>query len=78
MTTSLNKPVSRVSSETVRDMGKYRRLVVTLFPNGTIGLRPEGTRRTEVYPIDKLYDLALKARVYSERAAKKAAKGKAK
>ncbi len=74
MATKLNKPVSRVSGETVRDTGKFRPLVVTLYPAGLIGLRPMGTRREEVYPLASIYDLAVKARVSAEKAAKKAAK----
>ena len=63
MTTKLNKEVSRVSNETIRDGGKVRQLVVTLYPNGTIGLRPQGTRREEVYPLEAIYFAAVKARV---------------
>lgn len=70
MATPLSKPVARVSAETVRDAGKTRPLVITLYPNGTIGLRPQGTRREEVYPLAAVYSLAVKARVAEERAAK--------
>lgn len=66
--TPLNKPVTRRSEETVREAGKLRRIVVTLYPNGTIGLRPEKTRREEILPIEAVYITALKARVASERA----------
>lgn len=76
MTTSLTKPVARLSHETVRDNGKPRRLVVTLYPSGMIGLRPEGTRREEQYPLEAIYAAAVKARVAAERAAKKAQKAK--
>ena len=67
MTTPLNKSVSRVSSERVRDGSKYRALVVTLYPSGDIGLRPQGTRREERYPLEAVYHIALKARVFNER-----------
>ena len=64
----LNKPVTRRSEETVREAGRLRRIVVTLYPNGTIGLRPEKTRREEILPIEAIYIIAVKARVASERA----------
>ena len=67
MTTPLNKSVSRVSQERVRDGSKYRNLVITLYPSGDIGLRPQGTRREERYPLEAVYHIALKARVASER-----------
>ena len=53
-----------------------RRLVVTLMPGDVIGLRPERTRREEFYSLAALYDLAVKTRVLSERAAKAARKGR--
>ena len=76
MTTKLNKPVSRLSGEQIRDGSKIRQLVVTLYPSGAIGLRPQGTQREELYPFEAIYHTAVKMRVASERAAKK--KGKAK
>jgi len=51
----------------VRDDGRNKPLVVTLYPNGDIGLRPKGTRREERYPLDAIYSIAVKARVLSER-----------
>lgn len=71
MTTKLTKSVSRVSSECVRDGNKIRNLVVTIYPSGDIGLRPQGTRREERYPLEAVYHTALKARVANERFAKK-------
>ena len=70
MTTKLSKSVSRVSNELVRDGSKYRNLVVTIYPSGDIGLRPQGTRREERYPLEAIYHIALKARVLAERKAK--------
>ena len=67
MTTPLNKSVSRVCQERVRDGSKYRNLVITLYPSDDIGLRPQGTRREERYPLEAVYHIALKARVASER-----------
>lgn len=74
MATKLEKAVTRVSNEVVRDTGKFRPLVVTLYPNGTVGIRPQGTRREETYPLDAVYHAAMKARVAAERAAKLAKK----
>lgn len=76
MATKLNKAVSRVSMVLIRDGGKVRHLVVTMYPSGDLGLRPQGTRREERYPIDRVYDAAVKARVASEKAAKRKAKTK--
>lgn len=72
--TPLNKPVSRKSSTLVRDRGKVRELVVTLYPNGTIGLRPIKTRHEEITTLDSIYSLAVKQRVAKERAEKLAKK----
>lgn len=69
--TPLNKPVTRRSEETVRECGKLRRIVITLYPNGTIGLRPEKTRREEILPIEAIYMMAIKARVLAQRTDKK-------
>lgn len=65
MTTTLTKPVKRRTNDgtTIRDRSKWRKLVVTLYPSGTIGLRLEGTRTEEVLPLDAVYSLAVKARV---------------
>ena len=76
MTTKLEKQVSRVSKESVRDGSKWRKLVVTIYPNGTIGIRPQGTRREELSTLEGVYHSAVKARVAAARAAKlKAKKG---
>lgn len=41
----LKKAVTRRSDELMRDRSKYRRIVVTLYPAGFIGLRLERCRR---------------------------------
>jgi hypothetical protein len=69
--TKLSSPVTRMSEALVRDSGKLKRLVVTLYPNDTIGLRPEKTRREEVVAIGAAYSLAVKQRVNSERIERK-------
>ena len=76
MATKLEKAITRVSNELVRDTGKFRPLVVTLYPNGTIGIRPQGTRREDTYPLEAVYHIAMKARVAEERAAKLAKKSR--
>lgn len=76
MTTQLNKAVSRRTEDTIRDGGKRRRMVVTLYPNSTIGIRPERTRREELIPLETVWWHALKARVTAEREAKKKSRRK--
>lgn len=66
MTTKLTRPVRRKTAQTVRDTGKQRRIVVTLYPGGTIGLRLERTRREEVITVEAVYWNALTARMASE------------
>ncbi len=74
--TRLVKPVTRHSEATIRDCGKIRELVVTLYPGDTIGLRPAGTRRKreELTTLRAVYDMAVRQRVQAERSAKLAAK----
>ncbi len=82
MATKLTKPVKRLSASIVRDAGKIRNLVITLYPNDTIGLRPEKTRREEIVTLGSVYALAVRQRAMKEHAeklaAKKAKKGKSK
>jgi hypothetical protein len=68
--TDLTKRVKRRSHELKRDRGRLRRIVVTLYPSGLLGLRLERTRREEVLPFTAAYDVAVKMRVASERAEK--------
>ena len=70
--TDLTKPVKRRTMTCVRDRGKSRRLVVTVYPNGTLGLRPEKTRHEEIITVDSCWSLAVKQRVAKEKAEKKA------
>ena len=69
--TDLKSPVTRRSDTVVRDGTKRRRLVITIYPNDCIGLRPERTQREELLSIDSAYSLAVKQRVAKERAEKK-------
>jgi hypothetical protein len=80
MTADLHKPFKRRSQVTARERGKHRRIIVTLYPAGFIGFRPEGTRREETLSIDAAYAMAIKSRVFRERMEKakqrKASRGK--
>jgi hypothetical protein len=49
--TPLTRKVTRRSSETYRDRSKLRRIVITLYPTGFIGLRLEKTRQEETLPL---------------------------
>lgn len=73
MATDLKKPVTRRSHVLVRERG-LRRLVVTLYPAGYIGLRASGCRTEETLDIAAAYSIAVKSRVIRQRAEKKAAK----
>jgi hypothetical protein len=74
MTTALHKSVCRRTETTVRDGAKRRRLVVTIYPSGMFGLRPEKTRREETIDFESVYSMAVKQRVAFERVQKKKAK----
>lgn len=65
--------VSRKTSAVVRDRGA-RRVIVTIYPDGIIGLRPERTRREEAVDAGWAWYAAVKARVAAEKAAKRKAK----
>lgn len=70
--TKLHKPVTRHTDNAIRDGAKLRNLVITLYPGGVIGLRPEKTRREELLSVEAAYSLAIKQRVARERVEKKA------
>jgi hypothetical protein len=75
--TKLNKAVTRLSEESmVRDCGRLKPLVITIYPGGTIGLRPSKTRREEFISAAACYETAIKMRVRGERAEKKASRKK--
>ena len=69
--TDLTRPVRRRSEQLKRSGGRFRRIVVSIYPAGFIGLRLERTRQEELLPIEAAYDVAVKMRVYSERVSKK-------
>jgi hypothetical protein len=72
--TPLTKPVTRRSEATVRDRGRNRRLVVTLYPSGILGLRQERSRREETLTLEAAWSMAVKMRVAAEKREKKARK----
>jgi hypothetical protein len=72
--TPLKKAVTRRSEELMRDRSKYRRIVVTLYPAGFIGLRLEKCRREETLSIRGAYETAVQTRVMRERAGRRQGK----
>ena len=73
--TPLTRKVVRRSAETYRDRSRMRRIVITLYPSGVIGLRLERTRQEELLPLQTAYETAVRARVAFERARKSKRKG---
>ena len=73
--TPLTRKVTRRSAETYRDRSKLRRIVVTLYPAGHIGLRLEKTRTEETLSLHLAYETAVRARVAFEHAHKAKRKG---
>ena len=67
MTTSLTKPVSRITTGAHRG----RRTVVSLEPGDLIGFRPERTRQKVYISIASGHDLAVRQQVAADKAAKR-------
>jgi hypothetical protein len=61
--TPLKKAVTRRSEELMRDRSKFRRIVVTLYPAGFIGLRLEKCRREETLSMRAAFEAAVQTRV---------------
>lgn len=72
--TKLKKPVRRVSDEWVREQGKLRPIVVSVYPGDVIGFRLLGTRREERTTVRACRDLAIKLRVRAEKRERKEAR----
>lgn len=66
MTTTLTKAVKRRTNELRRERGKYRPIIITVYPAGHLGLRLEGMRSEETIPIQAVYERAIKARLAVE------------
>jgi len=65
--TPLKSRITRRSEELIRDKSKFRRLVVTLYPAGYIGLRPEKCRREETISLRAAWEAAVISRVQHEK-----------
>ncbi len=70
--TDLRKPITRRTDSTIRDGSKPRRMVVTLYPCDIIGIRPEKTRREETTTLAAVWQMAVKLRVRTEQAERRA------
>jgi hypothetical protein len=73
--TPLTRKITRRSAVAYRDRSRLRRIVITLYPAGMIGLRLEKTRREETLPLPLAYEMAVRARVAFERRARTKKKG---
>ena len=65
--TDLRKPVRRRTIGTHRG----RRIMVSLEPGDLLGLRQERCHRTEYVSLAACYDMAVRMRVLTDRAAKR-------
>lgn len=70
------RPARARSDTTIRDRGKLRPLIVTLYPNGLIGLRPLGLRREETLDVDTAWHLAIRVRVAGDRSERRRKAGR--
>jgi len=62
--TDLKKPIRRKTNVTC---AQSRPLVITLYPEGTIGFREAGRRKEFLLPIQAAYVMAVRAEVESRR-----------
>jgi len=69
------RPVRRRTAATVFASGQRRPVIVTVYPDGLIGLRLHRQRREEVLCADVAYKQAVSERVAYERARKRKARG---
>jgi hypothetical protein len=69
MATTLSKPVRRKAE---RPGG--RPLIVTLYPNATIGLREAKRRQEFIVPLSRVYRMGVEIQVLADRAAKQRAR----
>ncbi len=71
MASKCTSPVTRIMDRAVlHDGGHDKALVVTLYPEGTIGIRPAGARkdREELINVLSAYHTAIRQRVAHEHA----------
>lgn len=74
MTTRPRRIVKRVSNATVHSAGKRRPVVVSLYPDGTLGLRLYRARRTVYVDPATVYREAVAYEAAVARAKKRAAR----
>lgn len=74
MTTLSTKPVHRETSAFVRERG-LRAVIVTIH-GSLLEFRPKGLRSREVLDVASCWQMAVKQRVASEKAARKAKRKK--
>jgi len=67
MPSRLKKPVTRLTDATVRDAGACRNIIVTIYPQGIVGVRLARTRREEVISLETVYMMAVRLRVLREK-----------
>jgi hypothetical protein len=72
--TPLKRAVTRRSEEVYRDRSRYRRIVVTLYPAGFIGLRLEKCHHEETLSIRAAYETAVQTRVMRKQAERRKSK----
>jgi hypothetical protein len=71
--TKLSKPVRRVTERAIIfEGGSPRPMIVSQYPNGVLGFRPQGLRREELISVLACYSLAVKQRVREEMNERKA------
>jgi len=71
-----SKVTRRVEGNKVWSSGKYRDVLVTIYPHGLVGYRLLGQRREYFRGAAEDYREAVRLTVAAERAAKKAARKK--
>lgn len=74
MSAAFTRPVKRRTEDTFRDRGQLRRVIVTVYPSGVLGLRLERQRREEELLASTAYSMAVRLRVQAEREAKRKAR----
>lgn len=74
MTTQLKKSVKRKTNGHIRNGGRPRQLIVTLYTSDVIGIREQGRRQEEFISIESAYFYAIRNRMAVERMDKAKAK----
>lgn len=61
MTTTLRKPVTRITNGKVQEAGKLREVIVILRPPNVIGFRAKGCQKEYQLTAESCYWMAMKA-----------------